>query len=274
MLRKNVVKGALGLSAAAALCAVFAVQAQSTGGTGQSGGQTTSGQQSGSTGTGGTGGTGNSSTSATGQSGMSGSSQAGTSTTSAAGQATGSGTATSGMLAKSDQKMIMSMAQANMAEIEAGRLAQSKSQNDDVKKFAQQMIDDHTKALDDVKQLAQAKGVALPADLDRSHKAMASKLQALSGDKFDRAYLAQAGVADHKKNHAMLQKAHTSARDPDLKALIARIQPVVDQHLTDVQQLHKNTARGSSKTQGSTGSSSDKRDHQEHDNKGAMPDKK
>lgn len=58
-------------------------------------------------------------------------------------------------LNKADQKIVMDMARANMAEIEAGKLAVSKTQNAEVKTFAQQMIDDHTKALNDVKQLAQ-----------------------------------------------------------------------------------------------------------------------
>ena len=138
-------------------------------------------------------------------------------------------------------------------------MAQSKSQNEQVNNFAQQMIDDHTEALEDVRQLAQAKGVTLPTDLDRTHKAKASKLQSLSGDAFDRAYLSQAGVSDHKKNHAMLQSAQRRARDPELKALAARTLPVVDQHLSTVQQLHKNTDQGSSKSQGTTGSSPDKR---------------
>ena len=270
MLRKNVVKGVLALSAVAALFAVITVQAQTS--TTDTGRQSTTGQTgstgtSGTTGTAGsgqtgTGGTGDSSTSATGQSGTSGSSQAGTSSTSsttgtgqAGATASGSG-ATS--LSRSDKKMLMDMAQANMAEIEEARLAQTKSQSEQVKNFAQQMIDDHTKALDDIKQLAQAKGVTLPTELDSSHKAMTRKLSSLSGDAFDRSYMAKAGVADHKKVHGMLNSAQARAKDPELKALAARTLPVVDQHLNSAQQLNKNTARGSSKTQGTSGSSDKK----------------
>ncbi len=157
-----------------------------------------------------------------------------------------------GALTSADRQTLIKLAQANQSEVEAGRLAQSKSQNEEVKRFAQQMIDDHGKALDEVRQLAQTKGVSLPTDLDREHKAMAAKLTALSGEAFDRTYLDRAGVSDHKKNHEMLRQAQTKVRDPDLKALIARIAPVVDQHLATVQELNKNTARGSSGTQGNT----------------------
>lgn len=273
MLRKNVVKGALALSAVAALFAVFTVQAQTS--TTDTGRQSTTGQ-AGTSGQSGTGGTGNSSTTATGQSGMSGSSQAGTSSTDASGatRATASGSGSNTMLSRADKKMLMDMAQANMAEIEEGRLAQSKSQNEQVKNFAQQMIDDHTKALDDIKQLAQAKGVTLPTELDRTHKAMANKLSSLSGDAFDRSYLAKAGVADHKKVHGMLSHTESRAKDPDVRALAARTLPVVDQHLNSAQQLNKNTARGSSRTQGSTGSSSDKNMGSSDKNKESSSDKK
>jgi putative membrane protein len=267
MPRKNVVKGVLALSAVAALVAVFTVQAQTS--TTDTGRQSTSGQTGTSGQSGTTGGTGNSSTTATGQSGTSGSSQAGTSSTDASGATrnTASGGGSTTMLSRADKKMLMDMAQANMAEIEAGRLAQNKSQNEQVKNFAQQMIDDHTKALDDIKQLAQTKGVTLPTELDRTHKAMANKLASLSGDAFDRTYLAKAGVADHKKVHGMLSHTESRAKDPDIRALAARTLPVVDQHLNSAQQLNKNTARGSSSTQGSTGSSTDK-------NTGTPPEKK
>ena len=101
--------------------------------------------------------------------------------------------------------------------------------------------------------------MALPAELDTAHKRKAERLAALSGDAFDRAYMAQAGVDDHKKSHALLRQAQTKAKDPDLKALAARMLPVVSGHLDSAQQLHKHTARGSSGAQGDTGASPDKR---------------
>ncbi len=235
MLKTKLVKGALAVSAVAALFAALAVQAQS--GATTATGQSTTGQAA--------------------------SSQPMTDPQSAtkAGSSTASGAGAMGAskLNRADQKMVKDLAMANLAEIEAGRMAQSKSQNEQVKNFAQQMIDDHTKALGEVQQLAQAKGVALPTELDRVHKRKAERLGALSGDAFDRAYMTQAGVADHKKNHSMLRQAQEHAKDPDLKALAARTMPIVDQHLNSAQQLHKNTARGSGQTQGTTGASPDKR---------------
>jgi len=134
-------------------------------------------------------------------------------------------------LNKTDQQIVKAMAQANMAEIEAGKLALANGQSAEVKTFAQLMIDDHTKALNDVTTLAQNKGVTLPTEPDAKHKAMAAKLSKLKGDAFDKHYMAQAGVADHKKVHAMLKKDEARAKDPDVKALAAKMLPTVEQHL-------------------------------------------
>jgi putative membrane protein len=140
-------------------------------------------------------------------------------------------------LSKADQKIVMDIAQGNMAEIAVGKMALGKSQNEEVKTYAQQMIDDHTTALGAVQQLATARGLNLPTDLDKNHKAMASKLDAKSGDAFDAAYMAQGGVADHKKMHSMLAGAEKKARDPDVKALATKMLPTVDQHLKAARQM-------------------------------------
>jgi putative membrane protein len=291
MLKNKVLKGLLGASAVAAMCSALTVQGQtstsgtgqsttssdqSTSGTGATGQSTTSSDQSTSGSSGTSGQTSSGSSGMAGQtsgtsgqtSGTSGQTSSGTSgtagattgapgTTGATGQtgtapSTGApGAATAGTVSKADQKIIVDLAQGNMAEIELAKLAQSKSQNDQVKTFAQQMIDDHTKALTEVQQLAQSKGVMLSNELDQKHKAELDKLAALSGDAFDRAYMAQAGVSDHKKMHAMLAQDQKRAKDPDVKALAARMLPTVDQHLKSAQQMQM--AKGTSKgTKGAT----------------------
>lgn len=134
-------------------------------------------------------------------------------------------------LVKADQKIVVGMAHANIAEIEAGKLALANSQNAEVKAYAQKMIDDHSRALADVTTLAQNKGVTLPTTPDAKHKAMVAKLAKLKGDKFDKMYMAQAGVQDHKQVHAMLKKDQARAQDADVKALAAKMMPTVEEHL-------------------------------------------
>lgn len=133
-------------------------------------------------------------------------------------------------LDKADQKIVANMAQADMAGIAAAKLALANSQDAQVKAFAQQMIDDHSKALNDVTTLAQNKGVVLPAGPGARHKALAARLGKLKGAKFDQAYMAQAGVADHKQVHAALTRDQARAKDADVKALAAKMLPTVEQH--------------------------------------------
>lgn len=141
-----------------------------------------------------------------------------------------------GKLPKKDGNMLRDIAYANLAEIEAGKLAQSKSKDEKVKAFAQQMIDDHTKAMGEVQQLAQSKGATLPTEPDAKHMALMKKMEALSESKFDQQYMAQGGVKDHRQTHDLLRRVQRSATDPELKALAAKMQPVVDQHLKTAQE--------------------------------------
>jgi predicted outer membrane protein len=181
-----------------------------------------------------------------GQSGNAGStgSTSSTSSTSSSMGASGAGQSSSGAaasgakLSASDEKAVKDMAIADMSEVETGKLALSKSQNADVKAFAQQMVDDHGQALSKVQALAQARGVTLPTEPDAKHKAMAAKLEKLSGDAFDKAYMANAGVKDHKTVLAKLKSDAKKIKDPDVKALADQHEPVVEQHLKSAEQMH------------------------------------
>ena len=182
-----------------------------------------------------------------------------TSQSTQAGQQSGaSSTAATGSsaakLASADRKAIMDMGMSNMAEVEMGKLAQSKSQNAEVKAFAQKMVDDHGKALTEVQTLAQSKGVTLPTELDAKHKAMSAKLEKMSGDAFDKAYVKQGGLGAHKETLAKLQKASKAAKDADVKGQVDKMIPVVQEHLKHAEQLAQGKS-GSSGSTGSTGSS-------------------
>ncbi|RYF01280.1 MAG: DUF4142 domain-containing protein [Oxalobacteraceae bacterium] len=159
--------------------------------------------------------------------------------TAAAGQtaAGGSTAATGAKLSAADQKAVKDMAMADMAEVEGGKMAVSKAQSAEVKAFGQQMVDDHGQALTKVQAVAQARGVTLPTELDAKHKAMAAKLEKMSGADFDKAYMANAGVKDHKEVHAKLMSDAKKIKDADVKALADQHMPVVEQHLKAAQQM-------------------------------------
>ena len=135
----------------------------------------------------------------------------------------------SSALAASDRTFVTHAAHSGLAEVELGRLAAEKASNADVKQFGQRMVDDHTKANDELKGLASQKTVTLPTDLDAKHKAEHARLSKLSGAAFDRAYMA-AMVADHNNAVASFQRASKTARDPDLKAWAGKTLPTLQDH--------------------------------------------
>jgi len=138
---------------------------------------------------------------------------------------------------RADAGMLRDIAHANLAEIATGKLAAEKATNPKVKEFAQQMVDDHTKALDEVNQLAQTKDVKLPTEPDLKHKASMAKLKLMSGNTFDKSYVKNAGVGDHVATEKLLMKTQSTARDADVKALAGKMLPVVQGHLKHAREL-------------------------------------
>ncbi len=187
--------------------------------------------------------------------------QSGSGTAPGAGAGGGTGaTSTANSLSQEDRDMIEDLAEANIAEIETGRLALSKSQTPGVREYAQKMIDEHSMAQQELQQMAQAKGMTLPQETDLAHRTVAGALRLLSGQTFDSQYINRVGVDDHQRTVELLQKAQGQARDTELKALAGRMLPVVQAHLDMARQMRDQREQqprqqGSTGSGGSTGSS-------------------
>lgn len=159
-------------------------------------------------------------------------------TTSNAAQSGAASQTEAGMkLSAGDEKALQDMAQANINEIAAAKIALDKAQSSDVKSFAQKMVDDHGDALSKVQAVAGKKGVTLPTEPDSAHKAMAEKLEKQSGDAFDKMYMENAGTKDHKMVLSKLKSDAMNIKDPDVKALADAHTPVVEQHLKSAEQM-------------------------------------
>jgi len=133
-------------------------------------------------------------------------------------------------LAGPDTQFVAKAIRDGMAEVEMGKMAQQKGSSDQVKQFGSRMVDDHSKANDELKRIASSKGITLPTDLDAKHKAKMDKMQKLSGAQFDRAYMDDM-VADHKQDVAEFKKQASSGKDSDLKAFASKTLPTLEDHL-------------------------------------------
>lgn len=135
-----------------------------------------------------------------------------------------------------DRHFIRKAGEGGLAEVELGKLAAQKGQSDEVKKFGQRMVDDHSKANDQLKQLAQNEGVTLPTSLSATDKATKARLEKLSGEQFDRAYMNDM-VKDHSKDVAEFKKESTNAKDPDVKNFAAQTLPTLEDHLKEARTI-------------------------------------
>ena len=142
----------------------------------------------------------------------------------------------SSQLSAADQAFVKKAAQGGMAEVELGKLATQKASSEDVKKFGQRMVDDHTKANDQLKQIAGNKGVTLPTDLDSKDQALKDRLSKLDGEKFDQAYMKNM-VRDHTKDVSEFRKESTSGKDSDLKSFASQTLPTLEDHLKEAKNI-------------------------------------
>jgi len=132
--------------------------------------------------------------------------------------------------ASADHEFAMKAAHVGTAEVELGKLAETKASSDDVKQFARRMVEDHGKAGEELKQVATRKNHTLPDQLDAKHAALRDRLSKLSGAEFDREYM-KAMVEGHTAAASMLEKEASNGSDSDLKAWAAKYAPTVRDHL-------------------------------------------
>ncbi len=125
----------------------------------------------------------------------------------------------------------------NMGEVALGKLALEKSSNDDVKKFAQRMVDDHTKMEGEVETVAKSLNVSLPNSPDKGAKKAIAKMQTLSGADFDKAYMADM-VKDHKKDLAEFKSEASSTQNAGVRDLATNGAKTIQSHLEEAESVN------------------------------------
>jgi len=142
-----------------------------------------------------------------------------------------------------DQSFVTQAAQGGMAEIDLSNLALQKSQDSQIRSFAQRMVQDHGKANSELKPIAQKLGLQVPSDTDAKHKQEMQKLGEESGAKFDAAY-SKAMEKDHTKAVELFTKASKSdTLKPDLRNFAAKTLPVLETHHQMADNLPKSSMR-------------------------------
>jgi len=135
-----------------------------------------------------------------------------------------------------DKAFVHDALQGGMAEVQLGQLAVEKGSSEDVKQFGQKMVADHTRLGDQMKQVAQQMDVKLPNGPSKKDKELYSKLQGLSGQQFDNAYIT-AMVKDHKKDAETFKAKAQQSQNPALQQAAQQGAQVIDQHLQMIDQI-------------------------------------
>jgi putative membrane protein len=151
-----------------------------------------------------------------------------------------------------DKRFIDHVARDGQAEVELAQLAEKKGVSPQVKALAQHLAADHTKANQQLQQIAQKEGVKVPQGAEKEKSATLTKLEKLNGAAFDRAFLEEQ-VQDHQKDIQFFQHEATTLQNPQLKSFAQQTLPVLQRHLQMAQQAEAQMGSGSS-VKGSSGS--------------------
>ena len=143
-----------------------------------------------------------------------------------------------------DNTFMKTLAAGGIAEVEAGKLAESRASNSEVKEFAQKMVNDHSKNNEQLKALAARKQVALPTTPDAEHTKEKEKLEKQSGAAFDAEYM-QGQVKDHQQTVELLQQEIDSGQDASVRSFAQQTLAVVQHHLEMANELQAKLAHSS-----------------------------
>ncbi|MNL21694.1 hypothetical protein D3C87_1429970 [compost metagenome] len=138
-----------------------------------------------------------------------------------------------------DSEFLVDQAEVNLAEIEIGKLAQTKGTNPEVKKFGKMLVDDHTKAASEVSALAQAKNFTLPTSLTEDGQEEYKKLNEKSGADFDKKF-ADMMIDGHEKAIKKLEEASKDAKDADVRTWASNNIAGLTAHLEHAKLLKQN----------------------------------
>jgi len=143
---------------------------------------------------------------------------------------------------KQDAQFMVKAKSGNQLEVTLGELAQTNAQSPAVKRFGLMMVRDHSEGEKELRSMAIAKRIVMPDTLSNQQQKEADDLKKKTGHDFDKAYI-DLMVDDHKEDIDEFTKAAQQANDPDIKALAAKMVPVLKEHYDSARILKRNGGR-------------------------------
>jgi putative membrane protein len=137
-----------------------------------------------------------------------------------------------------DAEFAVEAADAGLLEVQLGTMALTKASSPEVKKFAQMMVDDHTKANNELKALAQQKSITLPTTLGNEHQRKYDNFNDKTGADFDKEYMDQM-VKDHRQVIDEFEDEAEEGKDAELKSWASTKLTALRQHLQEAERIQE-----------------------------------
>ncbi|HZT52337.1 MAG TPA: DUF4142 domain-containing protein, partial [Stellaceae bacterium] len=141
-----------------------------------------------------------------------------------------------------DRSFAQKAAVGGEAEVDLGKLAERRGENETVRDFGRRMVQDHSKANAALAAIAQKAGIKLPTGLDKAHEATRDWLEKQHGAAFDRIYM-RGMVDDHEKTVRLFQDEQNAGENPALKQFAAQTLPTLRDHLKLAQNIEADITR-------------------------------
>jgi putative membrane protein len=128
-----------------------------------------------------------------------------------------------------ERKFVERATSEHIGDIELGRLALEKSQNPEVKNYAQMIVDDHQKSLEKLKTIANDQKFPVPTSATTETQKEYDRLSKLSGAEFDRDFK-QSMEKRHTEAVQTFKNASNQVQNEDLKNYISDTLPTLKEH--------------------------------------------
>ena len=144
----------------------------------------------------------------------------------------------------SARRFVKEAAEGSATEVALGKLAQEKGYSEAVKQFGKRMVDDHSKATEELKQAAGMAQIQVSSETPKKARKAQEKLSKLSGADFDRAYT-KLMVSDHKEDVKAFEREARNGAVPAVKNFAAKMLPTLQEHLKLAEELYASAGKAS-----------------------------
>ena len=142
-----------------------------------------------------------------------------------------------------DNEFMTRTASGGLAEVEIGKIAQTRATNAEVRMFAERLVKDHTKVNEELTEIAREVGVKLPDRPMPEHQKHVDHFRDYKGEAFDREFTSHM-IKSHEKSIEAFTRATKEAKDTKLRAFATKTLPTLKEHLALARKVESQLPKG------------------------------